>query len=509
MRSLRILLLTLVTVLAFANASARTVAWAISPTYDQISRFSSDLFLVQKNAKWGMVKPGNIEVLPAVYDFITPMVNGYSLAGSKEGNYTVLEAIIADDGEIVKPDAKYYLTVDKEGNVTDCFSEGKLRVVNKNGKYGFINQAGNNVVRCQFDFARPFRNGLAPVRQRNLYRYIGENFDRSNGRDMLIVDFHLNDLTQASCFSNGRAVVAYNKDFALIDKNGKPQKIKEADFNRLFKEFNNVVTSSAAAIEEQPILSVYSQDGLVGLKAGSDVVARPQFDSVLSQFGDGYVITAKSGRQGVLAVADGSYSLNLNAASGGGTQLDVDRRGNIGKVMLDMSAPADARDLKLMVDCGDGTLHDYTSHLSGSNNRLTASISPCVNSDADDCRMRAVLENDGITVAETQRDFTLSHPVILRVSAPQAVSRNADKNDNVTIYAVISNDSNRAVTVTATLDAKGRVTQSLTIKPHDKARISKTIKVTQRQSVNASVSLSTGEHASSQLYLGSFFEPII
>ncbi len=85
MKSIRIIILTLVTVLAFADTSAKRVSWAISPKYDDLSRYNSYIFVFQQSGKWGMVKPGNTEILPASFEYITPFTNGYALAGVKEG----------------------------------------------------------------------------------------------------------------------------------------------------------------------------------------------------------------------------------------------------------------------------------------------------------------------------------------------------------------------------------------------------------------------------------------
>lgn len=78
--------LTLMTVLAFATANAKTASWDILPKYEKLNRYYNDIYAFQKNGKWGLVKSGNKEILPASCDFITPFTNGYALAGIKDSN---------------------------------------------------------------------------------------------------------------------------------------------------------------------------------------------------------------------------------------------------------------------------------------------------------------------------------------------------------------------------------------------------------------------------------------
>lgn len=500
MKSIRTILLTLMTVLAFADASAKTASWAISPKYDKLSRYYSDIFVFQQSGKWGMVKPGNVVILPASYDFITSFVNGYALAGIKEGNQYLLQAIIADTGDVSVLNDKVYLPSSNQ-----YFSEGKLVVSNRNGKFGYINPSGQIIIKLQFDKALPFKEGWAPVKQGNYFKFINENYDRNPSRSILVVDFHYGEMTLASCFSNGRAAIAYNKDFALIGTNGqKVRKLNETEFKQTYKNNNSAPKPYDGFSKSKPYTE-YTENGLYGLKLGTDVIVKPQFNSFPEQFSDGYIIADKNNKRGLLTVTDGSYVLDLKAQSGSFSDLEVDRKGNIENVNLSVTLPAPAKGLKLQIDNGDGIMRDVTSQVSISGNNANISVVPSPNKNAENCIINAVLENDGIVVAETSNNFTLSYPIKLRVSQPKAVSSKADENDNVTIYSNIYNDSNKAVTVKVTLSAKQTVSHNYTIEPHGSVRISLTEKITVAQNVNASVSLSTGERANNSIYLEPYF----
>lgn len=72
-----------------------------------------------------------------------------------------------------KGDTEYYGLIDKKGNkIIPCeyggllpaFSEG-LTVLNKDGKYGYLDHSGKTIVEFEYEVARPFHDGLAVVRK--------------------------------------------------------------------------------------------------------------------------------------------------------------------------------------------------------------------------------------------------------------------------------------------------------------------------------------------------------
>ena len=54
------------------------------------------------------------------------------------------------------------------------FSEG-LAAVKLNGKYGFIDKTGKEIIPLKYDFANCFSEGLALVRLNNKWFYIDKN----------------------------------------------------------------------------------------------------------------------------------------------------------------------------------------------------------------------------------------------------------------------------------------------------------------------------------------------
>ena len=90
------------------------------------------------------------------------------------------------------------------------FSEG-FAWVELNGKYGFIDESGREVVPCRYDYAESFINGLAKVNLNGKYGFI----DKS-GREAVPCRYYL-----AFNFVNGLAKVKLNGKWGFIDKSGR------------------------------------------------------------------------------------------------------------------------------------------------------------------------------------------------------------------------------------------------------------------------------------------------
>ncbi len=500
MKSIRIIIFPLAIVLAFVNASAKTVSWAISPKYDKLSRYNSDIFVCQQNGKLGMIKPGNIEILPASYEYITPFTNGYALAGVKEGSQYLLQAIISETGDVSTVNEKFYLPASKSNQY---FSDGKLAVSNRNGKFGYINPSGQVIIKCQFDNALPFKEGWAPVKQGNYFKYINDTYDRNPSRSVLVVDFHYGEMTLASCFSNGRAAVAYNKDFALIGINGqKVRKLNETEFKQTYKN-NNAALKGNDNFHTTKTYAEYSENGYYGLKQGEDIIAKAQFNALPVQYNDGYIVAENNKGQGLLSVVDGDFSFDIKTATGSKSELEIDRKGNVEDIKLNITTPSTRNNLKLLVDCGNGVMQDLTSQLSSNSSSALVSFTPILSANAENCVINATLENDGILVAETSNNFSVSYPIKLRVSQPGQDTIQANKSDIAVFSSTVYNDSNKPVEVTAKWSTGGQETR--TIPAHSKSVFSSSIKVYENHTRTVSITLSTGDRNSRSIYFKTFF----
>lgn len=401
------------TVLAFVSANAKTASWDIFPKYEKLNRYYNDIYAFQKNGKWGLVRSGNKEILPASCDFITPFTNGYALAGIKDSNYYLLEHIINVDGSVVTLTDKYYLP---SGN--QYVSDGRLVVVNKNGKYGYISSDGRVIIKCQFDYALPFKEGLAPVKQGNYTKYISENYDRNPSKSILTVDFHYGEMTLASSFVKGKAAVAYNTDFALIGKNGqKIKKLKEAEFKQLYKKNNAASVTTSTGFHEVTLYDILTRNGRSGLKEhsrlslvvrrveGENIILIPQFDSFPAQYNDGVILTVFNGKYGLLKISEGDVVISSSV-----NEIDVDWKGNLSPVSISYNAPSVASAPKLFLDLGNGIYEDWTGKQSNNGGTNTVMVTPIIEKNAESCVIRGFVENDGIKLAEFEKSYSVNYP---------------------------------------------------------------------------------------------------
>ena len=115
------------------------------------------------------------------------------------------------------------------------FSEG-FAWVELNGKYGFIDESGREVVPCRYDYAESFINGLAKVNLNGKYGFI----DKS-GREAVPCRYYL-----AFNFVNGLAKVKLNGKWGYIDKNGnwydeEPSNLQENTISITKEDLRNMV----------------------------------------------------------------------------------------------------------------------------------------------------------------------------------------------------------------------------------------------------------------------------
>ena len=97
----------------------------------------------------------------------------------------------------------------RDYTVDHLFSEG-LASVQRDGKYGFINQQGKEVIPCQYDFASSFSEGLAYVEKEGKYGFVDQT-----GKE--VIPCHYND---ADDFREGFARVRKSNQYGFVDQTG-------------------------------------------------------------------------------------------------------------------------------------------------------------------------------------------------------------------------------------------------------------------------------------------------
>lgn len=177
--------------------------------YDYAFSFQGGAAIVGKGKvyerKFGLINQAGKLLTECIWEEINPMWDGIAVArnGTTEYTYSLIDSL----GHETKLDYDF----------CSNFSEG-LAVVGRGtrsfpaelvrgepgifvGKHGFIDKAGNLVIALDFDEAKPFWNGLAPVGKQGKY-YIKWGFIDKKGTLVIPINYY-----EVSAFSNNRAKV--------------------------------------------------------------------------------------------------------------------------------------------------------------------------------------------------------------------------------------------------------------------------------------------------------------
>ena len=106
------------------------------------------------------------------------------------------------------------------------YCNGLARIEDENGKCGFIDTTGKEVIECKYDNAYDFYEGLARVALNGKYGFID-----TTGKEIIECKYK-----RVSLFSEGLAKVKLNDKWGYIDKTGKEVTECKYDFASDFHE---------------------------------------------------------------------------------------------------------------------------------------------------------------------------------------------------------------------------------------------------------------------------------
>lgn len=136
---------------------AQSAHWALTPTYQSMTRFAPRLFKVKTYVSTGILDVDDKWVVSPSLDSITYVTNGYALGLLRSKDKYRIIHVIRQNGTHEPVKEELYA-----GDFA-YFSEDRCPVMNKKGKYGFMDPAGKLVVSCSYTAVTPFRNGVAFV----------------------------------------------------------------------------------------------------------------------------------------------------------------------------------------------------------------------------------------------------------------------------------------------------------------------------------------------------------
>jgi serine/threonine protein kinase len=103
-----------------------------------------------------------------------------------------------------------WLTIVDE-NIKNLTFKNNIAKICKNGKYGYINKLGFEVVSCKYNYIDTFSDGLARAQYKSKYGFVNESGDE-------VIPFIYD---YAKNFNENIALVEKNKKFGLISETGK------------------------------------------------------------------------------------------------------------------------------------------------------------------------------------------------------------------------------------------------------------------------------------------------
>lgn len=329
MRLRCLLYVTLLCVMPYV-AYAESARWAIKPQYTSIVNFGEDFFKVKSGGKTGILdKNGNI-VVSVSADSITDPVEGYSLVLNLEKDMLKLVGILDSYGKVKKINEDWYV-----GDFP-FFSESKLPVCNKSGKYGFIDTSGRLVIKFRYGSVHPFCEGYAAVSKGkslieegigSVVKLFGSKkkdkvFYVNNLGIPLDLQSDIGDVYLATSFRGGKAlVINMNEKRCVIDTSGRLVSFEDSNKPLVFDDkyaladtddADGRVVKTVTLTANGPV--PYARDGLYGYKYNGRVILPAQFVSADS-FHDGFAIVRTAVGAGVLRLAMGDFQCVRNAGT--------------------------------------------------------------------------------------------------------------------------------------------------------------------------------------------------
>ena len=300
--------------------------------YDYIAAFNGKYYPAKNRGYWGALDANGEEIITCVHDsllqnvgknivvkfkgeygvidldenwIVTPRVNRIEILNDENylefsGQTTFLKSypnnIIYFSGNPLTFTGSYiheqlptggYWTLDMSGIIVDrsnepvrtelVFSETEgLRAILKDGKYGFIDEAGRLRIANRYESVKPFSNGLAAIRIMGKWGFIDHS-------ERLVVQPVYDDV---GAFSNGLAIVKQDQFAGLIDVSGKI--ILPVRYDEIIPNTN-----------KRYILRQGNAYGLAD--ATGAIIIQPRYDAIVDP-GNGYVIAERAGKFGLLTL---------------------------------------------------------------------------------------------------------------------------------------------------------------------------------------------------------------
>ncbi len=475
-------------------AGAQTAQWVLKPKYSSIVPYGENLLKEKLYNKVGLIGKDGKEVVPVTADSITPLTEDLGLIlVLEEGKYRLID-LVRRDATVQSVSGEFYV------DEYPFFSEGKLPVCNKKGKYGFMDATGRLILKFNYGSVHPFAEGWAAVSKGSVLKDVSkvmgigkkqEKMYYVNDRGkFLTLQSDIGDICMATTFKNGEAlVVTMDNRYCFINTSGNIIRMGSEgtlSFDRNYSLcLDGEVEEATNGITEHydgPSTFI-GKDGLYGYCQENKTILPPQFTQALP-FANGYAIAAQNGYWGILKLENGDFQCEISQDATNGANvnyvLTIPSNWNGGRLLL--------------YDRTNGEKKTYTGKADG---QSTYEFSVALPSSTRDVYIGT---EDLLVWSEGQQRMEEERRLRSAVSNDDAISVRfsansvkANAKDMSTVNVIIHNDSQetRNVTVKITGDRMWGAEKKLEIEGGKQAAIPVTfykIVFNEKRSVNVSVS---------------------
>lgn len=165
----------------------------VPPHYDNLQPFSCGIALVMQYQRWGVIDHSGRELIPPMFEQITTVFDTLFFAGDLDG--------MALYDRRMKPLTKQVYTW------TGGINDGRI-AVQRDGKYGFLDRQGREVIPCIYDEISLFGSCRAMVR-------LGDRYGIIDTAGLIVLPIEYESRT-----TKGEKYV-YHDGLALVEQNGK------------------------------------------------------------------------------------------------------------------------------------------------------------------------------------------------------------------------------------------------------------------------------------------------
>lgn len=308
------------------SAWSQTVVWQMPLSdYSDITRIGDNLYMVSRNGKTGLINSDGSVVSPAEIDAIIGFYENKALLISNDGNGERIVGCLTSDGRYYPYSKRFYTLSGQK-----FFSDGYLSVADENGRVGYIDMRGNQMLGFdgKYDRIKPFTEGYAAVRRNKKYILINKDGDE--------VTFTYGgsgvgaEIGGCSNVYKGTAYVydvysGPDRSYFLYNALSKGNLKKTGKVKNTSMDYLYCYQSVTGRPKEVPLEKVAFTRGAIGLDAtmsnglfgyfNSGTPVAPNQFTKASAFEDGAAIVGLSGKLGILKYVDGP-SFSASAPSG-------------------------------------------------------------------------------------------------------------------------------------------------------------------------------------------------